>query len=443
MTKQPVATKAGPKRQAKDGVEPLSSLRFLPHHDRPAALGEIHSRPFPVISSNRVIMHFAFTSEGGAQVSQAVLAELCRSRGETVPASGARYHEINWANGRLRWERHSEFTTFLWEGPLPKGFLDPVPNTPFGGSFSQPGMLISASRVEIRPLTPANLKLLKNFDPESLCVTLLEDGVSLLATDFRQDGNGMTVFLLLEKSMPPSRIGYFAKTAIDVETYRTLALLGLPLAQSLSARLTGFEAELARLTSQMRAIDSDSVRPLLDTMTDLASELEADAAASLFRFGATRAYGDIVTERLGVLGTAAPSEYKNIGSFLELRLGPALRTCRSVEDRQANLSRKLSRAANLLRTRVEVDIEHQNRNLLESMDKRARLQLRLQQTVEGLSVAAVSYYIAGLFYYLMQAAEHHLPFGMTSKAATGFFVPVIVLAVWLLVRRIRRHHKAE
>ena len=197
------------------------------------------------------------------------------------------------------------------------------------------------------------------------------------------------------------------------------------------------------LTSQMRAIDSDSVRPLLDTMTDLASELEADAAASLFRFGATRAYGDIVSERLGVLGTAAPSEYKNIGSFLELRLGPALRTCRSVEDRQANLSRKLSRAANLLRTRVEVDIEHQNRNLLESMDKRARLQLRLQQTVEGLSVAAVSYYIAGLFYYLMQAAEHHLPFGMTSKAATGFFVPVIVLAVWLLVRRIRRHHKAE
>ncbi|MEZ5799924.1 MAG: DUF3422 family protein [Nitratireductor sp.] len=129
MTKQPVATKAGPKQQAKDGVEPLSSLRFLPHHDRPAALGEIHSRPFPVISSNRVIMHFAFTSEGGAQVSQAVLAELCRSRGETVPASGARYHEINWANGRLRWERHSEFTTFLWEGPLP-GFSTPWPTRP-------------------------------------------------------------------------------------------------------------------------------------------------------------------------------------------------------------------------------------------------------------------------------------------------------------------------
>ncbi|MCB1455396.1 MAG: DUF3422 family protein, partial [Nitratireductor sp.] len=116
-------------------------------------------------------------------------------------------------------------------------------NTPFGGSFSQPGMLISASRVEIRPLTPANIKLLKSFDPESLCVTLLEDGVSMLATDFRQDGNGMTVFLLLEKAMAPSRIGYFAKTAIDVETYRTLALLGLPLAQSLSARLASFEAE--------------------------------------------------------------------------------------------------------------------------------------------------------------------------------------------------------
>ncbi|MEZ5871763.1 MAG: DUF3422 family protein [Nitratireductor sp.] len=443
MTKRPATSRVKPKPVQKESGSRQASLRFLPHHDRPSALGEIHSRPFPVISSNRVILHFAFTSEGGSQVSQAVLAEQCRSRGAAVPANGARYHEIDWGNGRLRWERHSEFSTFLWEGPLPKGFLDPVANTPFGGSFSQPGMLISASRIEIRPYNQANLKLLQHFDPESLCVTLLEDGVSLLATDFRQDGNGMTIILLLEKAMQPSRIGYYAKTAIDVETYRTLALLGLPLAQSLSARLTGFEAELARLTSHMRASESDSVRELLDSITNLASELEADAAASLFRFGATRAYGDIVTERLGVLGLAAPAGYKNIASFLELRLAPALRTCRSVEDRQANLSRKLSRAANLLRTRVEVDIEHQNRNLLESMNKRAMLQLRLQQTVEGLSVAAVSYYIAGLIYYIMQAAERHLPFGISSKAATGLFVPVIILGVWLTVRRIRRRHRAE
>ena len=387
MTKRPVGAITRPVKQgrrgteAREGADALSSLRFLPHHDRPAALGEIHSRPFPVITSNRVILHFAFTSEGGAQVSQAVLAELCRSRGETVPANGARYHEMNWGNGRLRWERHSEFTTYLWEGPLPKGFLDPVANTPFGGSFSQPGMLISASRVEIRPLTPANIKLLKSFDPESLCVTLLEDGVSMLATDFRQDGNGMTVFLLLEKAMAPSRIGYFAKTAIDVETYRTLAMLGLPLAQSLSPRLRRMEDRLAHLTAEMRVAGARDNQELLAELTELAAELEADAAASLYRFGASRAYDGIVEERLQALAEEPVPGHDTLAAFLQRRVAPAMRTCRSVEERQANLSRKLTRATTLLRSWVDIEVEKQNRDLLASMNNRARLQLRLQQTV--------------------------------------------------------------
>ncbi len=110
----------------------------------------------------------------------------------------------------------------------------------------------------------------------------------------------------------------------------------------------------------------------------------------------------------------------------------------SVENRQANLSRKLARIANLLRTKVEIEIENQNRNLLASMNKRTQMQLRLQQTVEGLSVAAVSYYIVGLFYYVMQALESRLPFGLTPKVAAGMFVPVAILFMALLVRRIHK-----
>ncbi|MGT2466713.1 DUF3422 family protein [Mesorhizobium atlanticum] len=72
---------------------------------------------------------------------------------------------------------------------------------------------------------------------------------------------------------------------------------------------------------------------------------------------------------------------------------------------QANLSRKLTRATTLLRTWVDVDVEKQNRDLLASMNNRARLQLRLQQTVEGLSVAAVSYYVVGLIGYVAKGAS--------------------------------------
>ena len=134
--------------------------------------------------------------------------------------------------------------------------------------------------------------------------------------------------------------------------------------------------------------------------------------------------------------------YETWEGFLQKRVAPAMRTCRSIEERQANLSRKLTRAVTLLRTWVDVEVERQNRTLLASMNRRARMQLRLQQTVEGLSIAAVSYYVVGLVGYIAKAA---LPAGspVTPEVVTAAAVPVAVLALWLLVRRIRRSHAGE
>jgi uncharacterized membrane-anchored protein len=129
-------------------------------------------------------------------------------------------------------------------------------------------------------------------------------------------------------------------------------------------------------------------------------------------------------------------------SFLARRMAPAMRTCITTEERQANLSQKLARTANLLRTRVDVEVEQQNRNLLKSMNERTRLQLRLQATVEGLSVAAISYYVVGLFGYLVKAAQEAGVLRIEPSYATAAFVPLAVLGVWLLVRRIRRKHIA-
>lgn len=414
---------------------------FRRHHQHASAVGEIHSRPFPDFPDERLVLHYAFMSDGGSSVANAVLAELCKRQGLPAPAREVRYHEMPWNNGTLRWEGHSEFSTFTYDAPVPKNFLGFVEQHPFGSGFTAPGALIAASRLEIRPLTPANKKLLQKFDQESLTVTVLEDGKSLLATDFRQDTNGMTVFLLLEASLSPSLIGSYAKTVLELDTYRTLTMLGLPLARSLSAKLSQMEVELSRLTSVMKEASPDTSEQLLSEINSIAAELESDAAASLFRFGASRAYGGIVSDRIATLGDDAAPGYLAVGSYLNRSIPPALRTCGSVEDRQSNLSRKLSRIANLLRTRVEIEIESQNRNLLDSMNKRTQMQLRLQQTVEGLSVAAVSYYIVGLFFYLAQAGEAWLPFGVTPKVAAGLFVPVAILSVWSVVRRIHKKNR--
>jgi uncharacterized membrane-anchored protein len=219
-------------------------------------------------------------------------------------------------------------------------------------------------------------------------------------------------------------------------------MLGLPVAQSLSARLRRIEDRLAELTGRMRAVEQRDSQALLAELTELAAELEADAAASLYRFGASRAYYGIVEERLAALAEEAAPGHESWAGFLKRRVAPAMRTCRSVEERQASLSEKLTRATTLLRTWVDVEVEKQNRNLLASMNNRARLQLRLQQTVEGLSVAAVSYYVVGLIGYL---AKGSTLFGVAPQpeVTTAVSVPFVLLGVWWLVRRIRRSHRDE
>jgi uncharacterized membrane-anchored protein len=82
----------------------------------------------------------------------------------------------------------------------------------------------------------------------------------------------------------------------------------------------------------------------------------------------------------------------------------------------------------------------QNQSLLASMDRRAKLQLRLQQTVEGLSIAAIVYYMAGLVGYVANALGHWpllaawLP---SNETLVGLAVLPVVLGVAWGLRRLR------
>jgi uncharacterized membrane-anchored protein len=417
-------------------------LGFPAHDGRPGAIGEVHARPHPLVATPRLLVQLSFMTEGGSAVDHAVLAELARRLGAAAPDRQARHYAMKWGRGTLQWERHTEFSTYLWEGPLsdkPARLLD---DSPFGNGFSPPGTVVSGIRLEIRPWMPGSEALIDAFDPASLCYSIVENGQAAALTDFRQDGDGLTRILVLDKGMSPSRTGALSQRLIEIETYRTLALLGLPLAQSLSARVGRMEDRLAQITGEMRAAGRRGSQALLADLTELAAELEAEAAASLYRFGASRAYDGIVGERLKALSETVVPGYETWADFLGRRLAPAMRTCRSVEERQENLSRKLTRATNLLRTWVDVELEHQNRDLLASMNERARVQLRLQQTVEGLSVAAISYYVVGLIGYLAKGSAR-LEDMVRPEAVTAAVVPFVLLGVWWIVRRVRRRHVDE
>jgi uncharacterized membrane-anchored protein len=414
---------------------------------RATILGEVHARPFTPIAPPRRVLHFAFETTGDrAEADLAALAAFCTGRGLPAPAPGSKHHRVVFDGTALRWEQHSEFTTYTWElsGELP---ADGAPFSPPAAVVAhpmrllpQPGPLLVAVDLHLVADDAATAVIERLFSPASLVVAETSDGTALFATDFQSDAAGFVRVLILDRGLGDARAGALVQRVLEIETYRTLALLGLPEAQRLGPSVRRIETRLAEITEEMRSTKGfEANHRLLDQLTALAAELEAGAAASLFRFGASRAYDEIVQLRLQTIGERPVKGYTTWSAFLARRMAPAMRTCATIEQRQANLSTKLARAADLLRTRVDVELERQNRDLLTSMNRRTRLQLRLQATVEGLSVAAISYYVVGLFGYLIKGVQE-AGVGVDPSLATAAFVPIAVLAIWWTVRRIRKRH---
>ncbi|MHB2167204.1 DUF3422 family protein [Alsobacter sp. R-9] len=417
------------------------TFSLLPHPSRDAVLGEVHARPFHPILTPRRFLHFAFMTAGAVPgADRAALTAFCVARGLPVPGETARHHRITIPQGSLRWESHAEFTTYTWEldgegDPFqpPSGMLAFVMK-----ALPQPGPLLAAVDLHLRKVDGRLPDLDSLFDPASLAVSRVDGDAAIIASDFRADAAGFVRLLVIDEGLGPARAGALTQRLLEIETYRTLALLGLPEAQVMAPRVKKIEEALTRIAKGMDeggGLEAD--HRLLDELTSLAAAMEADTATSGYRFGASRAYDGIVQQRLAVIREKGVEGWPTFEDFLARRMAPAMRTCTMLEERQARLSEKLSRSSNLLRTRVDVEIERQNRDLLSAMNERTRLQLRLQQTVEGLSVAAISYYVIGLASYVFKGAKDVGLLPVDPGLATAVAVPIVIAGVALIVRRIR------
>ncbi|MFG1431885.1 DUF3422 domain-containing protein [Xanthobacter sp. V2C-8] len=424
------------------------------HPLRAAVLRELHARPFVPAQTPRRILHAAFLLDaGGAKADREALAALCTSRGLPAPAPGAKHHHVSFGGADLRWENHAEFSTYTWDLPSPGVLPGMLPFQPAAsalatplGEMRQPGPLLVAVDLHLILDTAEDLFLDRVFDRASLARADVNDGLAEIATDFLADPSGFVRILVRDRGLGPDAAGALVQRLLEIETYRTLALLGLPEAQRLAPAIGKIEGRLAEAASAMtRSEGLASNNRLLDELVALAAELEAATTGSLFRFGASRAYMEIVRLRLATIREVPVPGFPTWQQFLDRRMAPAMRTCLSIEERQEKIARKLANAADLLRTRVDVELEQQNRDLLTSMNARTRLQLRMQRTVEGLSVAAISYYVVSLIQHLAEGLHEsgvaariglHLDVGMVTVVA----VPLTVVAVWWVVRRIRRNH---
>lgn len=405
----------------------------------------ILARPFLPVPAPAAVSYLVYLNRNFSVAQEVwLLGQLCACFDCEPPGAGAVQFDCKLGALRFRWSRHGEFSTMAWirENDSTEPFTDsPRDLIPADWLAQLPRNVLLAVEAVMRkePDVPADVEVLSRryFAGNDLIGAQIADGAGLAYTDYRIHADGCSRYLLVSKQMGPRQSGRMLHRFLEIDTYRMMACLTLPLAKSLQPELAATDHELAELTTAMPNARQDDEPMLLDRLTQLAARIESALSRTDSRFSAARAYFEIAQRRIRELRETRIPGTQPFSEFMERRLLPAMETCESVARSQRILAKRVTRASALLRTRVDVSREKQNQQLLASMNRRAHLQLRLQETVEGLSVAAITYYMVGLVGYAakgVKVAGIHVE----PELVTGIAIPVVAGFVALGLRRMRK-----
>ena len=424
----------------------------LPPDDgqRRALHDEVHARPTARIRLPALVVYVAVLNEGVTREQEwNHLRELPGQAALPLEALQAHFLRLRLGGWTLKWERHTEFTRYSIVQPWPDACRlgDREPDLQAGRLVAAdwlrriPGRTIAAIELAMTHADPGQpdevLRLAQAWFGETtlLASVMGNQGHSIAITDFALRPSGFERMLVLS---PPgtteTRAGRVSQRLLELETYRLMALRGLPVAKALGPQLGEWEGQLAGITARLEG-RSATDQELLDTLVALAARVERATAEHVFRFSATRAYEALVVQRIAELRERPIPGTQTLGEFMQRRLSPAMATVGATAQRLASLSERVSRASDLLRTRVDIATESQNQLLLEKLTRGQELQLRLQSTVEGLSIAAISYYVVSLLLYGAKAVKA-LGVPVHPELLVGSMIPLVLWAVWKTIRRI-------
>lgn len=416
------------------------------HPWRESLHNEVHARPPERLQAPMALSHLALLTPPGevAEAAREHLRALLLARHLPLPAEGAGHLSVDLGGGlHLRWEQHTEFQTWTFRRPLEAGCDDfddmPLTRLPQDWLSALPGQwLVGLHLLVLTAQDESGPRLVRReLDEDSLVGSAVMEGSGELMTDFRLHADGLARFVLRVGSMNPRRLGRTVQRIVEIETYRMMALLGLPAAREVGATLADAERDLARVAGEIRSARREREPELLRELTQLAGRVESLYAATHARFSASAAYFELMQRRIDELHESGLPNLQTLREFMDRRLTPAMQTCAWAARRQQALSERISRTSNLLRTRVEIEAQEASQALLDDMNRRQKLQLMMQSAVEGLSVVAISYYGSGLIGYLAKGASL-LGLPIKPELAIAVSVPLIALATW---RGVRRMHK--
>ena len=428
-----------------------SSPLLLPCNDalRLELHNEVHARPTASIQLPALVTYLAVLNDGITREDEWAQLRQLPGHGE-LPIDSLRgnFLRLQCPGYTVKWERHTEFTRYSIVQSLPINALlgcasPPLAQciaTPPAWLSAAPGRTVAAIQMAMVHGDLSDLPVLQAqaqawFGPDALVASQLGYGHSCAVTDFTIRADGFERMLVIAPTTcTPTRAGRVSQRLLELETYRLMALRSLPVAKQLAALLIDAEGELADITARLEG-KATTDEALLDTLVSLAARVERATAAHNYRFSATSAYYTLVNQRIAELREKAIPGTQTLGEFMQRRLSPAMATVAAAAQRLSSLSERISRTSALLRTRVDIATEVQNQQLLEKLTRGQEVQLRLQSTVEGLSIAAISYYVVSLLLYGGKALKAAgVP--LNPEITAGALVPLVLWAVWRTTRRI-------
>jgi uncharacterized membrane-anchored protein len=421
------------------------NVSILVNHPQRFALNfELHARAADALVIPEQVSYLALaTDASNRQADYERIAQLCTRYGAQSPPADLDYFQVDLGLFRFKWERRTDCNTYTFfrQGEVADPFADPaIGSVPQDWLASLPGQVLVAAHVALRTAVPGSVAGIDDltglFDGNQLNGSRVGDGAASVVADFRIHADGFSRYLIDDTHLSSRQAGRLVLRLLDIETYLMRALLTFPLARATMPLLIDGDRQLADLINEMTEVTAEDEPALLDRLTRLAATVESTIASTLYRISAARSYHALLERRIAELREVRVEGLPTLREFVERRLLPAMNTCDSVARMQDSLSERISRASELLRTRVDITLQRQNQTILGTMARRATLQLRLQQTVEGLSVAAVSYYVVGLIGYFARALlAVGLPINPDICIAAA--IPVVVIMAALGVRHIR------
>jgi len=411
---------------------------FIEHPARRRVSDEMHARPFALLQAPVRLSHLAILSDK----ADPALLSLCDRLGIAAPESVPPQFAAEFKGGWLRWERHAEFSSLTVgrSGAFDEPFAETaLALLPVDWLETLPGGVVAAAHIAMDATLRSAEDMAVMFAGHPVVGSTMVGGRAEAFTDLHLHDDGCGRILIYDQGLTAGQAGRLTQRLLEIETYRALALLALPQAREASADLAKAAPQLKTIMAALAGPEEGpgADRELLGWLTMLAAQVEHLGAANSYRFSAARAYAALVWKRLDELREVRIAGMQTFSEALGRRFTPAIDTIDHCSNRIEALAQHISRAGDLLRTRVDIALEEKNRDLLKSMDRRAALQLRLQETVEGLSVVAISYYLLGLIGYIakgLKAAGLHIDSDLSAMAA----LPIVVGAVIIGVRRLRR-----